>query len=100
MQLAKQGNGTMFVSSAVRSLQKVQETAIVPLPIVSTLLAQTEGSFSQEKWEQKLGLEWFTWSPGLVHLKPVMKLPCIALLRIHDLNAHISEASLMRFFNP
>ncbi|PKI54726.1 hypothetical protein CRG98_024926 [Punica granatum] len=66
MQLAKWGYGAQFLSDAIRSLQKVRETAIIPLPIVSTLLAQAEGSLgSRDKWEQNLRLEWYTWSPEM-----------------------------------
>lgn len=67
MELAKLGYGSQFLSLALRHLSKAQETALVPLPVVSILRAQAEGSLgSKEKWESNLVLEWYTWPPGLV----------------------------------
>lgn len=66
MELAKQQCDSQFLSLAIRSLKKAIGTSLIPLPIVSLLLAQVEGSFgSQAKWEKNLQLEWFSWPPGL-----------------------------------
>ncbi|XP_010270637.1 PREDICTED: tetratricopeptide repeat protein SKI3 [Nelumbo nucifera] len=64
MELARQQCGSQFLSLAVGSLTKAQEASIIPLPIVSTLLAQAEASLgSRAKWEKNLRLEWFSWPP-------------------------------------
>lgn len=67
MELARNGSDSQFLSLAIRSLTKAQEASVIPLPIVSALLAQAEGSLgSKEKWKKNLRLEWFTWPPGLL----------------------------------
>ncbi|CAH2067614.1 unnamed protein product [Thlaspi arvense] len=66
MELARQFNDSQFLSQAVKSLSKVQASALFPLPIVYTLLAQAHGSLgSKEKWEKNLRLEWFCWPPEM-----------------------------------
>ncbi|XP_041022054.1 tetratricopeptide repeat protein SKI3 isoform X4 [Juglans microcarpa x Juglans regia] len=66
MELARQLCGSQFLSFAIKSLTKAQEASLVPLPIVSLLLAQAEGSLgSKEKWERNLRLEWFSWPPEM-----------------------------------
>ncbi|KAL5778461.1 hypothetical protein ACOSP7_011387 [Xanthoceras sorbifolium] len=66
LELARQCQDSQFLSLAIRSLTKAQETSLVHLPIVSVLLAQAEGSLrSKEKWEKNLRLEWFTWPPEM-----------------------------------
>lgn len=67
MELSRLGYYSQFLSLAVRSLTKAQEASLIPLPIVSALLAQAEGSLgSKEKWEKNLRLEWPTWPPGMM----------------------------------
>lgn len=67
MELSRLGYDSQFLSLAVRSLTKAQEASLIPLPIVSALLAQAEGSLgSREKWEKNLRLEWRTWPPGMM----------------------------------
>ncbi|XP_008799156.2 tetratricopeptide repeat protein SKI3 isoform X2 [Phoenix dactylifera] len=62
MELARQQPGPQFLSRAVSSLTKAQETSPVPLPIVSLLLAQAEASLgAKAKWERNLRVEWFSW---------------------------------------
>lgn len=62
MELARQRAGSEFLSRAVVSLTKAQETSHFPLPIVSVLLAQAEASLgSRSKWERNLRIEWFSW---------------------------------------
>ncbi|KAI4366241.1 hypothetical protein MLD38_022139 [Melastoma candidum] len=66
MELAKAGYGSEHLSAAIRSLVKAQEHSLVPLPIISTLLAQAEGSLGfKEKWVRSLQCEWFTWPPEM-----------------------------------
>ncbi|XP_048331542.1 tetratricopeptide repeat protein SKI3 isoform X2 [Ziziphus jujuba] len=66
MELARNGSDSQFLSLAIRSLTKAQEASVIPLPIVSALLAQAEGSLgSKEKWKKNLRLEWFTWPPEM-----------------------------------
>jgi superkiller protein 3 len=67
MELARQSSGSQFLSLAVKSLTKAHKTSLVPLPVVSALLAQAEGSLgSKEKWERNLRLEWCSWPPGMI----------------------------------
>lgn len=67
MELSRQGCSSQFLSLAVRSLTKAQEGPLIPLPIVSALLAQAAGSLgSKEKWEKNLRLEWPTWPQGMI----------------------------------
>uniref|UniRef100_A0A5B7C540 Tetratricopeptide repeat protein SKI3 n=1 Tax=Davidia involucrata TaxID=16924 RepID=A0A5B7C540_DAVIN len=66
MELARQRCDSQFLSLAVRSLKSARETSLIPLPIVSLLLAQVEGSLgSKAKWEKNLRLEWFSWQPEM-----------------------------------
>ncbi|XP_050376108.1 tetratricopeptide repeat protein SKI3 [Argentina anserina] len=66
MELSRLGYDSQFSSLAVRSLTKAQEASLIPLPIVSALLAQAQGSLgSKEKWKKNLRLEWPTWPPEL-----------------------------------
>lgn len=66
MELARQLCSSHFLSCAVKSLAQAQETARIPLPLVSVLLAQAEGSLgSKEKWERNLRLEWSSWPPEM-----------------------------------
>ena len=69
MELARQSRGSQFLSLAVKSLTEAQKTSLIPLPVVSVLLAQAEGSLSsKEKWERNLRLEWFAWPPGMISM--------------------------------
>ncbi|KAL6176261.1 hypothetical protein ACLB2K_052896 [Fragaria x ananassa] len=66
MELSRLGYDSQFLSLAARSLTKAQEASLIPLPIVSALLAQAEGSLgSKDKWEKNLRLEWPTWPPEM-----------------------------------
>ncbi|KAK4600400.1 hypothetical protein RGQ29_010162 [Quercus rubra] len=66
MELARQSRGSQFLSLAVKSLTEAQKISLIPLPVVSVLLAQAEGSLSsKEKWERNLRLEWFAWPPEM-----------------------------------
>ncbi|KAK6277550.1 hypothetical protein POUND7_017873 [Theobroma cacao] len=66
MELARLFHDSQFLSSAIRSLSKTHMTSLVPIPIVSALLAQAEGSLgSKKKWERNLRLEWFSWPPEM-----------------------------------
>ncbi|OMP02501.1 Tetratricopeptide TPR-1 [Corchorus capsularis] len=66
MEIARQLCYSQFLSSAIRNLRKAHLTSLVPIPIVSALLAQAEGSLgSRKKWEQNLRLEWFSWPPEM-----------------------------------
>lgn len=67
MELARKLCDSKFLLLAVKSLTKAQETSVIPLPIVSALLAQAEGSLnSKEKWEKNIRFEWFSWPPGMI----------------------------------
>ncbi|XP_068305808.1 tetratricopeptide repeat protein SKI3 [Pyrus communis] len=66
MELSRRGCASQFLSLAIRSLVKAQEASLIPLPIVSALLAQAVASLgSKEKWEKNLRLEWPTWPPEM-----------------------------------
>lgn len=68
MELARQQPGGQFLSRVVSSLTKARATSPVPLPIVSLLLAQAEGSLgAKAKWERNLRVEWFSWPAGFEH---------------------------------
>ncbi|PPR82873.1 hypothetical protein GOBAR_AA37846 [Gossypium barbadense] len=78
MEIARRYHDSQFLSSAIRSLSKAHITSSVPIPIVSALLAQAEGSIgSRKKWERNLRLEWFSWPPGIIKEQA---LPSIAIL--------------------
>lgn len=86
MELAKQQCDSQFLSLAIRSLKKAKGSSLIPLPIVSLLLAQAEGSFgSQEKWEKNLQLEWFSWPPEMR--------PAELFLQMHLLSRQLKEVS-------
>ncbi|XP_057450382.1 tetratricopeptide repeat protein SKI3 isoform X2 [Lotus japonicus] len=62
MELVRQCGGPQFLSQAVKSLTKVYELSLAPLPFTSILVAQAEGSLgSKERWDRNLHLEWCTW---------------------------------------
>ncbi|KAK7366458.1 hypothetical protein VNO80_08448 [Phaseolus coccineus] len=62
MELVRHCNGSQFLSQAVKSLTRVRELSLIPLPFVSVLVAQAEGSLgSKERWNRNLHLEWFNW---------------------------------------
>ncbi|BAU00867.1 hypothetical protein VIGAN_10250300 [Vigna angularis var. angularis] len=62
MELVRQCNGSQFLSQAVKSLTRVHELSLIPLPFVSVLVAQAEGSLgSKERWNRNLHLEWYSW---------------------------------------
>lgn len=66
MELVRQCHGSQFLSRAINSLTKVHEHSLIPLPFVSVLVAQAEGSHgSKERWNRNLRLEWYNWPPGL-----------------------------------
>ncbi|KAK8989118.1 hypothetical protein V6N11_030484 [Hibiscus sabdariffa] len=67
MEIARRCYDSQSLSSAIKSLSKVHLTSSVPIPVVSALLAQAEGSIgSRKKWERNLRLEWFSWPPGFL----------------------------------
>lgn len=67
MEIARRCLDSKFLSNAIRSLNKVHVTSSTPLPLVSALLAQAEGSLgSRKKWERNLRLEWVSWPPGSI----------------------------------
>ncbi|XP_019423132.1 PREDICTED: tetratricopeptide repeat protein SKI3 [Lupinus angustifolius] len=62
MEIGRQHNDSKFLLQAAKSLTKVHELSLIPLPLVSVLVAQAEGSLgSKEKWDRNLSLEWDTW---------------------------------------
>lgn len=66
LELARQCCDSQFLSLAIRSLKRAREASAIPLPFISALLAQAEGSLgSKEKWENNLRHEWFTWPPEM-----------------------------------
>ncbi|KDP36716.1 hypothetical protein JCGZ_08007 [Jatropha curcas] len=66
MELARQLCNSQYLALAIRSLNKAHANSIVPLPIVSLLLAQAEGSLgSKQKWEKNLRQEWYSWPPEM-----------------------------------
>lgn len=67
MELGRKCNGSSYFSQAAKSLTKVHEYSMFPLPLARLLLAQAEGSLgSKEKWVRNLGFEWHSWPPGLI----------------------------------
>ncbi|CAJ2651089.1 unnamed protein product [Trifolium pratense] len=63
MELVRQHSSPHYLSQAIKSLTKVREFSLIPLPFASILLAQAEGSLgSKEKWDRNLRLEWYNWS--------------------------------------
>lgn len=66
MELGRQSCRSQFLLLAIRSLTEAHVNSVIPLPLVSLLLAQAEGSLgSKEKWEKNLRLEWYSWPPGM-----------------------------------
>ncbi|KAL4333634.1 hypothetical protein GQ457_07G027760 [Hibiscus cannabinus] len=66
MEIARRCHDLQSLSNAIRSLSKVHLTSSVPIPIVSALLAQANGSIgSRKNWEKNLRLEWFSWPPEM-----------------------------------
>ncbi|XVE56309.1 hypothetical protein DITRI_Ditri03aG0228300 [Diplodiscus trichospermus] len=66
MEIARRCHDSQFLSSAIRSLSKALVSSSIPIPIVSALLAQAEGSLgSRKKWERNLRLEWSSWPPEM-----------------------------------
>lgn len=62
MELVRQCGCSQFLSRAVKSLIKVHELSLIPLPFASVLVAQAEGSLgSKERWNRNLRLEWYNW---------------------------------------
>ncbi|ESW29235.1 hypothetical protein PHAVU_002G054600 [Phaseolus vulgaris] len=62
MELVRHCNGSQFLSQAVKSLTRVHQLSLTPLPFVSVLVAQAEGTLgSKERWNRNLHLEWFNW---------------------------------------
>ncbi|PKA60385.1 putative UDP-N-acetylglucosamine--peptide N-acetylglucosaminyltransferase SEC [Apostasia shenzhenica] len=86
MELARQQMGLDFLSCAIRSLSKAQEACTFPLPIISALLAQAEGSLgAKAKWEKNLRLEWFSW--------PAEMRPAELYFQLHILAKQTSSVS-------
>ncbi|XP_028765736.1 tetratricopeptide repeat protein SKI3 isoform X2 [Neltuma alba] len=66
MGLGRQCYGSLYLSQAAKSLAKVYEHSISPLPLARLLLAQAEASLgSKENWVRNLGFEWHSWPPEL-----------------------------------
>jgi len=67
MELVRHCNGSQFLSQAVKSLTRVHQLSLTPLPFVSVLVAQAEGTLgSKERWNRNLNLEWFNWPSGMI----------------------------------
>ena len=49
MELVRQCHGSQFLSRAINSLTKVHEHSLIPLPFVSVLVAQAEGSHGSKE---------------------------------------------------
>uniref|UniRef100_A0A7C9E7T7 UDP-N-acetylglucosamine--peptide N-acetylglucosaminyltransferase SPINDLY n=1 Tax=Opuntia streptacantha TaxID=393608 RepID=A0A7C9E7T7_OPUST len=63
LELAKKLSDSQYLTMAIKSLKKAQEVSSIPLPFVSVLLAQAEGTLgAKTKWERNLRLEWSSWS--------------------------------------
>lgn len=66
IKLARQFCSSDYLSLAVSSLTSAHANSVIPLPIVSLLLAQAEGSLgSKRNWEKNLRFEWYSWPPGM-----------------------------------
>ncbi|XP_022764076.1 tetratricopeptide repeat protein SKI3 isoform X3 [Durio zibethinus] len=66
LEIARRYRYSQFLSSAIRSLSRAYVTSSVPIPFISALLAQAEGSLGyRKKWERNLRLEWFSWPPEM-----------------------------------
>ncbi|KAJ4836894.1 hypothetical protein Tsubulata_037363 [Turnera subulata] len=67
MELARQLCSSEILSQAQRSLNKAHLNSAIPLPFVSLLSAQAEGSLgSKSRWVKKLRNEWYSWPPGIL----------------------------------
>ncbi|KAJ6684515.1 TETRATRICOPEPTIDE REPEAT PROTEIN 37 [Salix purpurea] len=66
VRLARQFCSSDYLSLAVNSLTSAHANSVIPLPIVSLLLAQAEGSLGlKQNWEKNLRLEWYSWPPEM-----------------------------------
>lgn len=66
MELARQFCNSELLSQAMRSLNKAHSNSAIPLPFVSLLLAQAEGSLgSKARWVKSLRSEWYSWPPEM-----------------------------------
>ncbi|KAF2310828.1 hypothetical protein GH714_017490 [Hevea brasiliensis] len=66
MELARKFSSSQLLSFAIRSLTKASVNSVIPLPIISLLRAQAEGSLgSKQRWEENLRLEWYSWPPEM-----------------------------------
>lgn len=66
IKLARQFCSSDYLSLAVSSLTSAHANSVIPLPIVSLLLAQAEGSLgSKRNWEKNLRFEWYSWPPEM-----------------------------------
>uniref|UniRef100_A0A6N2K3A7 DUF547 domain-containing protein n=1 Tax=Salix viminalis TaxID=40686 RepID=A0A6N2K3A7_SALVM len=66
VKLARQFCSSDYLSLAVNSLTSAHANSVIPLPIVSLLLAQAEGSLGlKQNWEKNLRLEWYSWPPEM-----------------------------------
>ncbi|XP_015574671.1 tetratricopeptide repeat protein SKI3 isoform X1 [Ricinus communis] len=66
MELARESRSSHFLSLAVRSFTRAHANSAIPLPIVSLLLAQAEGSLGyKQKWQKNLRFEWYSWPPEM-----------------------------------
>ncbi|KAG0490361.1 hypothetical protein HPP92_007224 [Vanilla planifolia] len=91
MELARRQMGSHFLSRAMQCLIKAQRGSPSPLPIVSVLLAQAEGSLSAKaKWERNLRLEWFSW--------PAEIRPAEVYFQMHILARQSSAASKKQMY--
>lgn len=92
MELVRQHNSGHFLSRAIKSLTKVHELSLIPLPYASILLAQAEGSLgSKERWDRILRLEWHNWSPGLIFMLFFLKIIILSCERV-SLLLHVGAA--------
>ncbi|CAA6670941.1 unnamed protein product [Spirodela intermedia] len=91
MELARRQAGPRFLSLAIRSLTRAQETSAAPLPVVSALLAQAVGSSAaKEKWAKNLQSDGF---PGQQRRPPEVVLPDALLPEVHDAEPSRSRGS-------
>ncbi|XP_017258604.1 tetratricopeptide repeat protein SKI3 isoform X2 [Daucus carota subsp. sativus] len=85
IELAKLQCDSHFLSLALKSLKKAKGTSPAPLPFVSLLLAQVEGSFGSEtKWENNLQLEWVSWPPELRPAELFLQMHLLSKLSVSD----------------
>lgn len=78
VKLARQFCSSDYLSLAVNSLTSAHANSVIPLPIVSLLLAQAEGSLGlKQNWEKNLRLEWYSWPPGMNCLRYRISFYCL-----------------------